>query len=71
LSQSASTLAREFKKYNLHLVRQCEVRWDKNDTEPVDDYKLFYIKGNDNNNLTMNKLLKNKTNSGPNIMCMP
>jgi hypothetical protein len=42
---------KELSKYKLDLVGVQEVRWKGGDTEPVDQYKLFYGKGNGNHKL--------------------
>jgi hypothetical protein len=50
------------------LVAAQEVRWDKGDTEPADDYTFFFGNGNDNHTsaimpkreqLVYDKMLKN------------
>jgi hypothetical protein len=43
----------DISKYELHLVGVQEVRWDGSGsgTDPVGQYKLFYGRGNDNNEL--------------------
>jgi hypothetical protein len=38
---SLKTISRKLAKYKLHLVGVQEVRWDKGDTEPADDYTFF------------------------------
>lgn len=40
MSHSLKTEAREYK---LDLIWVWEVGWDKDDTEPVDNYTFFYV----------------------------
>jgi hypothetical protein len=48
---SNMTVVKEISKYKLDLVGVQEVRWDRNDTEPVGKYTFFYGKGNENHEL--------------------
>jgi hypothetical protein len=50
-SSSLMTVASEISKYKLALVGVQEVRWDRGDTEPADEYTFFYGKANENHEL--------------------
>jgi exonuclease III len=43
---SLKTLASKLTKCNLDLVSVQEVRWDKDGSQPADDYTFFYGNGN-------------------------
>jgi hypothetical protein len=40
------TVTKEMSEYKLDLMGEQEVRWDRGGTEPVDNYTVFYGKGN-------------------------
>jgi exonuclease III len=48
---SLRTVAEEISKYKLDSVGIQEVRWDGGSTEPADEHKFFYGKGNENREL--------------------
>jgi hypothetical protein len=54
--------------FRLNLAREWVVIWDNNGTEQINDYKIFYQKGNNNHNTKMDKLLEK--NSGTVIVPM-
>jgi exonuclease III len=50
-ARSLVTVSKELSKYKLDLVGMQEARWDGGGTEPAGEYKFFYGKGNENNEL--------------------
>ena len=48
---AVTLVARELAKYRLDLVGVQEVRLDGNGMSPIDDYMLYYRKGNNNHQL--------------------
>jgi hypothetical protein len=45
------TVSRELARYKLDLVGVQEVRWEGSGTEPAEEYKFFYEKGNEKHEL--------------------